>query len=345
VSTTPTPAATATAALYLRMLSSDAPRGTLLDVRYRIRGGSGLARFFLDIHGADAATTLVRIGQQTDVYVGAAPRKRRSGKREDIAPTPLLWADCDGPGAVATLLAFPCPPTAIVRTGSGSAEIGNAHAYWSLTHCLSIDELEHTNRRLAALLGADPQCVDATRILRVPATRNFKHDPPRPVQLHEYTGRRYRPVEIFTALPAIPAERGGSNPTPQQHRRAHHRYANRADDPLLEITPAHYVTRLTGRTPGRDGKILCPLHQEKTPSFHVYPTPEQGWTCFGCPITNGKRRGGDIYTLASLLWDIPTHGDDFSVLRARLDELFGVRRTPVSRSPDARRDVLDCLRR
>src|SRR5829696_6755504 len=41
----------------------------------------------------------------------------------------------------------------------------------------------------------------------------------------------------------------------------------------------------------------CPLpdHDDKTPSFTVYPASE-GWWCFGC------NRGGDVVRLATLAW-------------------------------------------
>ncbi len=43
----------------------------------------------------------------------------------------------------------------------------------------------------------------------------------------------------------------------------------------------------------------CPLpgHDEKTPSFTVYPG-DRGWYCFGC------QRGGDVVELASIAWGI-----------------------------------------
>jgi hypothetical protein len=306
---------TTAAELFLATLFRYAPPRALLEVRYGARDG-GLARFFMRIDPRGAARTITEIGQRTDVYVGVAPRMRRRGGREDVAPTPLLWADCDTPAAVAAATAFQAPPTMIVTTGSGEGTLRNAHAYWALTRCLAVDELEDANRRIAVALGADSKCADAARILRVPDTLSFKHQPPRPVRLHEHTDARYLPVEIFTALPPTP--------TPPESPRVH--VAGRGDDPLLAITPADYVRVLTGREPGRDHKISCPLHSDDTPSFHVYPTPERGWACFGCPTPNGKPLGGDIYRLASLLWGIPTSGRDFLALRARLDQRFAVHR-------------------
>ncbi len=130
---------------------------------------------------------------------------------------------------------------------------------------------------------------------------------------------RYRPVEILAALPPKPCPQA-TNHTRRPAQPCRH------GDPLLAIPPADYVRVLTGRQPGRDGKILCPLHPEDTPSFHAYPTPQQGWACFGCPTPNGRPLGGDIYTLASHLWHIPTGGRAFRELRHWLDALFGVQR-------------------
>ncbi len=125
------------AALHLQMLAAFAPSHGLFDVRYRVHSG-GLARFFRPVHAADVARTIVQIGQRTDVYVGCAVRVRRRGRRGDIAPTALLWADCDGPDALAALLAFTPAASAIIASGGED----HAHAYWTLTRPLDVDELE-----------------------------------------------------------------------------------------------------------------------------------------------------------------------------------------------------------
>lgn len=306
----------AAATLYLQALSEGAPPGALLDIRYR-RADGRFAQAFLDARDPEAPARIVRIGQQTDVYVGCAMRVRRRGTHQDLAPTALLWADCDTQAARTALDAFAPPAGVIVASGS----VDHAHAYWLLTRPLDIRELEAANRALAAALGADPKCADATRILRPPGTLNHKHDPPRPVELREYTTVRYDPEDLLAALPAL-------EPSPaRQDRRARDR---RERDPLQRIAPAHYTRLLTGRTPGPGGKIACPFHRDSTPSLHVYEKPEQGWACYGCPTTDGKPLGGDIYTLASRLWGIPTRGPGFIELRARLDDVFRVDRGSTS---------------
>jgi hypothetical protein len=139
------------------------------------------------------------------------------------------------------------------------------------------------------------------------------------VALERYTHARYRPAEVLATLPpALARSTPDNRPRTGDLRRAY--------DPLLGIAPAHYVRVLTGREPGPDGKIICPLHTEKTPSLHVYATAERGWACFGCRARDGKPLGGDIYTLASQLWGVPARGRDFLALRSGLDALFGVER-------------------
>jgi hypothetical protein len=47
---------------------------------------------------------------------------------------------------------------------------------------------------------------------------------------------------------------------------------------------------------GRTLLGLCPFHDERTPSFHIYPDQNRGW-CFGC------NHGGDAIGLTMMLHD------------------------------------------
>lgn len=299
---------------YLDALAALAPAGRLLDVRYRTPE-RGLAQFFLHIHAPERATLITRIGRRTDVYVGVAPRLRRSGRRGDVAPSALLWVDCDSAQASENLRNFAPPASMIVASGTE----GHTHGYWALSEALDVPPLETLNRRMAAALGADARCAEAARILRVPGTLSFKHLAPRPVLLLRHSHARYAPAEIDRVLPplahlVIP------------NRDAPKRLPRDDGDPLRSIAPPEYMRVLTGRVVGPDGKTRCPFHDDRTPSFHAYPTTEEGWTCFACTAPDGRQLGGDIYTLASLVWHVPTSGPEFIELRRRLDALFGVRR-------------------
>ena len=65
-------------------------------------------------------------------------------------------------------------------------------------------------------------------------------------------------------------------------------------DALHQVNLAEYAARFTGLRPAGPAKWrgLCPLHEEKTPSFYVYSNPWR-WRCYGACAT-----GGDIVALA-----------------------------------------------
>ncbi len=63
---------------------------------------------------------------------------------------------------------------------------------------------------------------------------------------------------------------------------------------------------------GRNFKALCPFHQEKTPSFFVFPE-RQSWRCFGCGS------GGDLVSFV-----MKKEGVDFSEALKMLAERAGV---------------------
>jgi len=50
------------------------------------------------------------------------------------------------------------------------------------------------------------------------------------------------------------------------------------------------------------GRRPLPDHDDKTPSFTVYPG-DRGWHCYGCG------RGGDVVELARYVWSIENAGE------------------------------------
>jgi DNA primase len=76
---------------------------------------------------------------------------------------------------------------------------------------------------------------------------------------------------------------------------------------------------------GRNFKALCPFHDEKTPSFFVFPD-RQSWRCFGCGA------GGDLVSFVQ-----KREGIDFGEALKMLAERAGV---PLSRQRDTAADKL-----
>lgn len=285
---------------FLGALFGGAPVGSWIELRFRV--GAGMGRSF---HPADrldrAVAAAVGLAARTEVFVGVLARACRGGGRRDlIHRAATVWADCDGPAAVRALKDFRPAPALIVATGSGE----NRHAYWFLREPIEIAALEHTNRRLAATLAADPQSCDAARILRVAGSPNHKHLPPTTARLltcDEHT--RVALADLTSRLAPDPAPTGRHAIAPPRAL---------SSDPLLALAPRAYVERLLGQPVGRSGKVHCPFHADDTPSLHVYQKPGRGWYCFGCG------RGGTVYDLAALLWSIPPRGRRFNELREQL---------------------------
>ena len=317
---------------YLHALFGREQAGALIEVRYRHRD---LMRrdFFAHTDTYAAARRILRLGLRTDVYVGVAPRSAVTGAEDAITVAGgkdaisrlwALWADLDDPQAQRALDELPVAPAIVIASGTP----GHVHAYWPLRLPVSTQVAEAANRRLAAHLHADTGAVtNAATILRPPGTYSFKTVPPTPVVLERLQ------MDLTTVYAATATLAPDPTPPPSAAPAAPRPSRRGGRDPLRQLDPGHYVSVLTGQPVGRSRKIRCPLHEDRTPSFHVYEHPQQGWYCFGC-----RRHGHTVYDLASALWGLQTQGEEFLQLRARLYELFLPGQSPpvlIGRHPRA----------
>lgn len=286
--------------IYLGALYGAAPADSYIEARYRRPDGPGMAQQFTSAKPEPGFIDwILATGEETDLYLGVAPRSEKRGGRDAIERAHALWVDADSPQSIEALGRFTPAPAIIVHSGNGR------HAYWPLYPPLSADHVERANRRLAYALEADSRSTDAARILRPPGTFNHKGGAPVPVEIERLE------VEVFTAREVVGDL---ADPPGPASRSAQRSPRDAGPDALLSIPPTIYVPAFTSRALGVDGKICCPLHEDRTPSLHAYPTAEQGWTCFGCG------RGGSIYDLASALSGIGTRGRDFKRLRGWIGE-------------------------
>src|SRR5713226_7820382 len=82
------------------------------------------------------------------------------------------------------------------------------------------------------------------------------------------------------------------------------------------------------RKSGKSLQGLCPFHNERTPSFYVFPE-SQTWRCFGC------NEGGDIFTFVE-----KQQGLDFRDALLYLAEKAGVAVEDYgSRNPEEEREI------
>jgi len=292
--------------LYLDALAGAAPASAYFELRHRV-GEQLLAAEFHAVDDRDGLIASVRRrSPRTDVYIGCAPRSRRSGTRSDVEQVWVLWAECDGAAAAQAAQTYEPKPPIVIASGSGP----NLHAYWPLRRPLTARAAEVANLRLAHALGADRACYDAARILRPPGTLNHKRRPPTRVEaLRLEAAIRFDVSDVTAHAPQIdgrPIERRWSDRGKRDPRA----------DPLLRIPPVVYVSALLGVRPRAGAKVACPFHADEHPSLHVYSSAARGWCCFSCG------RGGSIYDLAAAVWGIGTRGEEFLELRRRLTGHF-----------------------
>lgn len=114
--------------------------------------------------------------KRVDAFWGPGTRNEvGGGKLENVRRCPLLYADFDNTDLdnVEEILAasdIP-PPNAVVTSGGG------VHCYWRLAEPLvDLSEFRGRQKALAAALGSDGAVIDASRMMRIPASYSFKRD-------------------------------------------------------------------------------------------------------------------------------------------------------------------------
>jgi hypothetical protein len=299
--------------LYLRTLFGRAPHSSFVELRWRT--DDGMRQRFVPAAELDwPRRSAVGMAEATDVFVGVLPRARRRGDRGSLTPTShVAWVDLDTPDAARVLQSAPCPPHLVVASGGA----GHLHAYWRLTAPVGLSAIERANRRLALALDGDLQCADAARILRPAGTVNHKRGRARVRIVSAADEPGVSLADLVGGLddPQVPSP--ATTPATRQR--------SASADRLLDVTPAEYVQALTGQVVGRSRKVRCPLHDDRTPSLHVYEEPSAGWYCFGCG------RGGTVYDLAAGLWfsgqssGVRLRDSRFIEVRERLMAIFSER--------------------
>ena len=221
---------------YLTALFGRETPGALIDVRWRYRGG--MSQRFLPHHDTySAARAILRLGLRSDVYVGVAPRRARAGGKDAIERLWALWVDLDAVDAAAALERLPVAPSIVIASGTA----GHLHAYWTLSHPVTVKAAEQANRRLAAELGGDTGAVtNAATILRPCGTHSFKTKPPTPVVL-ERLDATLTTLEAVTD--GIAADPSPPAPTPRRAEAAAPAAARAGVDPLRALEPAHVRRR------------------------------------------------------------------------------------------------------
>jgi len=98
---------------------------------------------------------------------------------------------------LAKIQAFPLEPSMIVKTRK------SLHCYWLVKNA-NIEDFRRIQRKLVAQFGADPACVNESRVFRLPGFYHYKEEPVL-VQLVKYNPElRYEQKDLEAVLPDIP---------------------------------------------------------------------------------------------------------------------------------------------
>jgi hypothetical protein len=136
-------------------------------------------RAFFDIGDLEGIKSHCEKYKKKNLYFGVATRDGKGGCKENIVNIPCVWCDLDfktTPREIAAqnLKEFPFKPSIIVKSGGG------IHLYWFLKEPAEksdISAVEDVNRRIVDKLGGDDNACDASRVLRIPGTKNRKYNP------------------------------------------------------------------------------------------------------------------------------------------------------------------------
>lgn len=117
-------------------------------------------------------------------------------RKEDIAPCTAVWVDLDHDDLTTDQAVAP----SIVVESS----LGRLQCYWQLASPVTPPVAEQVNRKLAQLLRADPSGWDATQLLRIPTTTNYKYADQPTARLIARTERRYTLEQITNPYADLP---------------------------------------------------------------------------------------------------------------------------------------------
>jgi len=173
-------------------------------------------------------------------YFSPATRAKRDGAKEAIFQISSLWVDMDRKDfpsddewkkTVQKIVEFPLKPTFVISTGGGR------HVYWQMKEPapnVDIPKVENLLKRLASYFQGDRKSTDASHILRIPGTLNFKYTPAREViQTYPKKEGEYNEYSLEDFDNLLPPE----EEAPKEDRR----YTQEVSERLNQIMQCEYL--------------------------------------------------------------------------------------------------------
>jgi hypothetical protein len=147
-----------------------------------------------------AEWALAKSEEGREVYFCSHLLTRSKRIKENASAVRSLWGDLDG----AEVPNGQLKPTAVVESSPG-----RYHCYWRLADEIPPKIAEDLNRRIAAVIGADPSGFDLSQLLRVPGTPNHKYADAPEVRIKYLDGSQaYSAADLDELLPEGEKPRG-----------------------------------------------------------------------------------------------------------------------------------------
>ena len=163
--------------LQLAMIAGNEPETSFVEIRPLDPPGR---QWCVPVRKLDSAADVIsKLSRQCNVFIGASPRAKRSGRAEAVERVWALWVDCDTPESVERLRAFRPrskhrEPLRLRRQRSRLV----AAAPTARTRARGREQTAAWRSHSARIAAA----TDAARVMRPIGSLNHKTNPPRPVE-------------------------------------------------------------------------------------------------------------------------------------------------------------------
>lgn len=146
---------------------------------------------FIPLPGTDSIPAILQAHKGQNAYFGVATREDGNGTKDGIIQIPALWDDLDlyklsdkqKEESRLRYRDFPLKPTFVTDSGGGR------YLLWMFKEPASKEEtprVENFLKRLASYFHGDTSATDASRILRIPGSLNYKYQHTPPVIIKDF---------------------------------------------------------------------------------------------------------------------------------------------------------------
>jgi len=187
------------------------------NINLRFLGGGHIENEFVPLNSFMEWPTgigkILEKHKDKDCFFAVALRDKSNGKKEGITQIPSLWVDLDG-SPLQKISESLWQPSAVIETRPG-----RYHVYWKLREPSGPSEIasiENLLKRLQDYFQGDPAATDASRVLRIPGTFNYKQSLPFEVRIHSLNRWAFN-LQDFDDLPEVQSSPTIATPRNEDH--------------------------------------------------------------------------------------------------------------------------------